>query len=90
MYKYFTIHILYGDRMVKMVSLSELAYSKLAERKDKNMSFSDIILKLIDENKGKADISEFAGILKSKGKELDKIKIEVLKERRKNHGREIG
>ena len=76
--------------MVKMVSLSELAYSKLAQKKGRNMSFSDVILQLLDENKGKVDISEFAGILKSKGKELDKIKIEVLKERRRNLGRKIG
>jgi predicted CopG family antitoxin len=73
-----------------MVSLSELAYSKLAQIKGKNMSFSDVILKLLDENKGNVDISEFAGILKSKGKELDKIKMEVLKERRRNLGRKIG
>ncbi len=76
--------------MVKMVSLSELAYSKLSQKKGKNMSFSDVILQLLDENKGKADISEFAGILKSKSKELDKIKVEVLKERRRNLGRKIG
>lgn len=76
--------------MTKMVSLSELAYSKLAQIKGKNMSFSDVILKLLDENKGNVDISEFAGILKSKGKELDKIKMEVLKERRRNLGRKIG
>jgi predicted CopG family antitoxin len=76
--------------MVKMVSLSELAYSKLAQKKGKNMSFSDVILKLLDENKGRIDISEFAGILKSREKELDKIKIEVLKERRRNLGRKIG
>ena len=61
--------------MTKMVSLSELAYSKLTQIKGKNMSFSDVILKLLDENKGKVDISEFAGILKDRSKELDKIKI---------------
>jgi predicted CopG family antitoxin len=73
-----------------MVSLSELAYLKLAQIKGKNMSFSDLILKLLDENKGRADISEFAGILKGREKELDKIKTEVLKERRRNLGRKIG
>ncbi|MGD0729049.1 MAG: antitoxin VapB family protein [Candidatus Micrarchaeaceae archaeon] len=76
--------------MVKMVSLSELAYSKLSQKKGKNMSFSDVILQLLDENKGKVDISEFAGILKNKSKELDKIKVKVLKERRRNLGRKIG
>lgn len=76
--------------MVKMVSLSELAYSKLAERKGKDMSFSDIILELLEENKGKVDISEFAGILKNKSKELDKIKKEILEDRKQNLGRKIG
>lgn len=87
---YFTIRILYSDLMTKMVSLSELAYSKLAQKKGKNMSFSDVVLQLLDENKGKTDISEFAGILKSKSKELDKFKIEVLRGRRANLGRKIG
>lgn len=76
--------------MTRMVSLSELAYSKLAQIKGKNMSFSDVILKLLEQSKGNVDISEFAGILKSKGKELDKIKVNILKERRRNLGRKIG
>lgn len=73
-----------------MVSLSELAYSKLAQIKGKNMSFSDVILKLLDENRGNTDISEFAGVLKSRGRELDRIKLEVLKERKRNLGRSVG
>ena len=76
--------------MVKMVSLSELAYSKLSERKGKDMSFSDVILDLLEENKGKVDISRFAGILKDRSKELDKIKKEILKNRKRNMGRKIG
>jgi len=45
--------------MVKMVSLSDNAYDSLKAIKEKNESFSDVIIKLIE--KPKRDIMELAG-----------------------------
>lgn len=75
--------------MTKLVSLSEVAYAKLSQLKSKNMSFSDVILKLLNQSRGKRDISEFAGILADKGKELDEFEAMIYRDRRRNFGRKI-
>ncbi len=71
--------------MVKMVSLSNKAYEELKNRKNKNESFSDVILKLINNNN--KNIDKFAGIFKFESKYLEKIGNEIINDRKSNYGR---
>ncbi len=71
--------------MVKMVSLSNKAYSDLKNAKNKDESFSDVILRLLGNNT--KDIKQFAGILKNKKEELDRIEEHIAEDRRNNNGR---
>lgn len=72
--------------MVKVISLSEKAYSNLKKIKGAKESFSDVVLKLIGSNK--PSIFEFAGMFKE-DHELDKIFQEVHKDRKKFATREV-
>ncbi|WMT50575.1 MAG: antitoxin VapB family protein [Ferroplasma sp.] len=71
--------------MVKMVSLSNRAYSELKNIKNKDESFSDVILRLLENNN--KDIKRFAGILKNEKKELDWMEECVSEDRKNNQGR---
>ena len=71
--------------MVKMVSLSNKAYSDLKNAKNKDESFSDVTLRLLGNNT--KDIKQFAGILKNKKEELDWIEEHIAEDRRNNNGR---
>ena len=71
--------------MVKMISLSNKAYSELKAAKNKGESFSDLILRLLESNT--KDIKRFAGILKNDAGELDWIEERIAEDRRKNNGR---
>jgi predicted CopG family antitoxin len=71
--------------MVKMVSLSNKAYSELKVAKNKDESFSDVILRLLESHT--KDIKKFAGILKNDTEELDWIEERIAEDRRKNNGR---
>ena len=68
-----------------MVSLSNKAYSDLKNAKNKDESFSDVTLRLLGNNT--KDIKQFAGILKNKKEELDRIEEHVAEDRRNNNGR---
>ena len=75
--------------MTKPVSLSNEAYLELSKLKEKNTSFSDIILSLIKQKKEKKDIRRFAGSLKEYKTELEKFKNQIEKDRKNNCGRKI-
>ena len=70
--------------MVKMVSLSNKAYSELKDIKNIDESFSDVILRLLKNTK---DIKQFAGILKDHKSELDLMEERITEDRKNNNGR---
>lgn len=70
--------------MTKLVSLSDEAYATLAKMKGKDMSFSQVILKLVYSAKPKRDFTKLAGTLKSETKELDKFKKQIKEDRQRN------
>ena len=71
--------------MVKMVSLSNKAYSELKDFKNADESFSDVILRLLKHKR--KDIRQFAGILKDNENELDVIEERIMEDRKNNKGR---
>ncbi len=70
--------------MVKMVSLSNKAYEELKKIKNQDESFSDVILKLLE---NKNDIKKFAGLLKSEKETLESIEKSISNDRKINTGR---
>ena len=62
--------------MTKLISVSKKAYEILIKRKGKDASFSDVIISLYNDSKGKG-IEEFAGALKYKSKELKIIERKI-------------
>lgn len=73
--------------MVKVISLSEEAYSKLKSLKNEN-SFSEVVITLVEEHK-KKNIMGFAGILKENKEEWGKIKEKLEKDRKNVKLKEI-
>ncbi|MEM1546029.1 MAG: antitoxin VapB family protein [Candidatus Methanomethylicia archaeon] len=71
--------------MTKVISLSNEAYKALKKIKRKNESFSDVILRLINEAAPKP-LSEFIG--KWVGNDIEPIFQQVLREREKISSRE--
>ncbi len=74
--------------MVKVISLSEVAYKELKEKKKEEESFSDVVLRLIEKNK-KTNLLDFFGKWPGDKKELDKIEKELYRERKKFKLREV-
>ncbi len=70
--------------MVKMISLSNKAYSELKAAKNKGESFSEAILRLLENDR--KDIRRFAGILKNEKEELTQIEEHISEDRRNNNG----
>ncbi|MCL4379254.1 MAG: antitoxin VapB family protein [Candidatus Marsarchaeota archaeon] len=70
--------------MTKLVSLSDPAYRTLQKMKGKNMSFSDVVLKLADAASPKRDFLKFAGVLKRHARELEKLKAQIAEDRERN------
>ena len=70
--------------MTKPVTLSNKAYEALKKVKGKDMSFSDVVLKLIEHSNSERDFNKFAGILKAQASELEKFKVQVEEERARN------
>ena len=68
--------------MTKLISVSKKAYEILIKRKGKDASFSDVIISLYNDSKGKG-IEEFAGALKYKSKELKTIERKISISRKK-------
>lgn len=74
--------------MVKVISLSELAYKELKEKKGKEDSFSDVVIRLVEKTK-KPHILDFFGKWSGNKKELDKMERMIYKDRKKAKGREV-
>jgi predicted CopG family antitoxin len=70
--------------MTRQVSLSEEAYKTLSKIKGKEMSFSDIVLKLVSATSPKRNFLKFAGIMKSQSVELEQFKKQIEKDRKRN------
>ena len=70
--------------MTKPVTLSNEAYEALKKVKGKDMSFSDVVLKLIEQSNGGKDFNKFAGSLKAQARELEKFKIQIEEDRARN------
>jgi predicted CopG family antitoxin len=70
--------------MTKLVSLSENAYRTLLKMKVDDMSFSDVVLKLVKETTPKRNFLKLAGALKSESAELERFKKQVERDRRAN------
>ena len=70
--------------MTKPVTLSNEAYEALKKVKGKGMSFSDVVLKLIEHSNSEQDFNKFAGILKAQARELGKFKVQIEEDRKRN------
>ena len=70
--------------MTKPVTLSNAAYEALKKVKGKDMSFSDAVLKLVEQSSNKQDFSKFAGALKTQANELEKFKLQIEEDRKRN------
>ena len=75
--------------MVKVISLSNEAYSKLRALKG-DKSFSDVVIHLVEEKKGrKGDLMRFFGVWSKDKKELEKIKKTLEEDRAKAKLKEV-
>ncbi len=72
--------------MSKLVSLADDVYNALLKRKKNNMSFSEVIRKMIKKDESK-DFTKFFGILKDQKNDLEDIKNQIALERKMNKGR---
>ena len=70
--------------MTKPVTLSNEAYEALKKIKGKDMSFSDVVLKLVELSNTKQDFHKFAGALKAQASELEKFKLQIEEDRTRN------
>lgn len=78
------VYIYYRENMTKLVSLSNVAYATLLKMKGKNMSFSDVIMKVVGNGGPRHDFLKFAGSLKAHSKELEKFTAEIEADRKRN------
>ena len=70
--------------MTKPVTLSNEAYEALKKVKGKDMSFSEAVLKLVENSNPKKDFNKFAGALKAQARELEKFKLQIEEDRARN------
>ncbi len=75
--------------MSKLVSLSNETYSTLRRMKGKNRSFSEVIMELVSKAEPKRDFLSLVGSLKSESKELESLKEEVERGRKRNSDRHL-
>ncbi|MBI2584165.1 MAG: hypothetical protein HYW25_05840 [Candidatus Aenigmarchaeota archaeon] len=73
--------------MTKIVSLSESAYEELSRLKREGESFSSVVRRIAEKEKRRS-IMEFYGAWADK-KGMDKIFLEISKEREKSKFREV-
>ncbi|MDE1850901.1 MAG: antitoxin VapB family protein [Candidatus Micrarchaeota archaeon] len=71
--------------MSKIISISDETYDTLVKFKGKTKSFTQVINELIGRRSG--NIERFFGVWK--GKDVEKMKREVMERRKKNIGRNI-
>jgi predicted CopG family antitoxin len=72
--------------MTKVISLSDKAYGTLKKQKRKDESFSDVVMRLSSEEKGKS-ILRFSGAWK--GDDVDKVFSAVMKDRELSKSRRV-
>ena len=82
------MHTHTGENMVKVISLSNKAYSTLKALKQGDDSFSDTVLKLSEKGKKKS-LLDFAGKWPGPPEELDMIEKEIAKSRKTAKLREV-
>ncbi|MHB1493004.1 MAG: antitoxin VapB family protein [Thermoplasmataceae archaeon] len=70
--------------MTKPVTLSNAAYEALLRLKDEETSFSEVVLKLVDKYNRKNDFKRFAGSLKAKSEDYERLKKQVERDREQN------
>jgi predicted CopG family antitoxin len=70
--------------MTKPVTLSNEAYEALKKVKGKDMSFSDVVLKLVEQSNSGHDFNKFAGAMKAQTRELEKFKLQIEEDRARN------
>ncbi|MHB8372081.1 MAG: antitoxin VapB family protein [Thermoplasmataceae archaeon] len=70
--------------MTKPVTLSNAAYDALLRLKDKETSFSEVVLKLVDKYNRKNDFKKFAGSLKAKSEDYERLKKQIERDREQN------
>ena len=68
--------------MTKVISISDEAYNALSELKEKNDSFSKVVLRIADIVK-KVSLLEFVGKWKGSKDEVKKLYNEIAEERKK-------
>ena len=66
------------------MALSEEAYGTLSKMKGKEMSFSDIVLKLVGAAAPKRNFLKLAGTLKAQSAELERFKKQIVRDRKRN------
>jgi predicted CopG family antitoxin len=71
--------------MTKVISLSEKAYAELKKRKGREESFSDVVLRII-ENRTSGSLLNFAGVWA--GEEFDVIEKDLKTQRESSTSRE--
>ena len=76
--------MIYLYYMTKPVTLSNAAYEALLKLKDRDTSFSEVVLKLVDKYNRKNDFKKFAGSLKAKSEDYERFKKEIEKDREQN------
>lgn len=64
--------------------MSEEAYRTLSKIKSKEMSFSDIVLKLVSTAIPKRNFLKLAGALKAQSAELERFKKQIGSDRKRN------
>ncbi len=74
--------------MVKVISLSEPAYSELASLKKPNQSFSGVVMMLVEKEK-KRSVLDFAGAWPGPKEELSKLATLMEEDRKKFKVREV-
>ena len=74
--------------MVKVISLSDEAYGKLKAIK-RDMSFSEVIIEIVNTRNEKKNIMKFAGIWKDRTDEWKEIEKKIYEDRRKFKLREV-
>jgi predicted CopG family antitoxin len=72
--------------MARQISVSNEVYELLSKRKGKK-SFSQVIKENLCSHEEKANIMNFAGILKNEKAQLELLKLKITTEREANYGR---
>ena len=77
-------YMIYIYYMTKPVTLSDEAYRELSKMKSKDLSFSDVVMKLVERNKNTPDFKSFSGVLREEHQELESFKKNIMEDRKQN------